>query len=188
MGRMEITYTTAAEMQQGLDHIQQAPKDMGSLELIVARTATDKRQTYEECTLTPEAGVPGDYWARGCWKTLPDGSPHPDVQVTLMNARVISLLAQTKDRWALAGDNLIVDMDLSGANLPPGQQLAIGTAILQITDIPHTGCASFIRRYGADAQRFVNSEQGKRLSLRGIYARIVQAGVIRVGDTVRKVP
>ena len=183
---MDVTFLNTIELEQGLAHILQSPQDNGRLELIVARTATNERREYAECALTAEGGVPGDYWARGCWKTLPDGSPHPDVQLTLMNARVIALLAQTRERWALAGDNLYVDMDLSRENLPPGQKLAIGSVILQITDIPHTGCASFIRRYGADAQRFVNSEPGKRYSLRGIYARICQAGEIRVGDTVRK--
>jgi len=103
-----------------------------------------------------------------------------------MNARTIALIAQTRERWPLAGDNLFVDLDLSGQNLPVGQRIAIGSVILQITEVPHTGCKDFAARYGVDALQFVNSPQGKQMSLRGLNARILQAGVVRTGDRVQK--
>ncbi|HEY3341522.1 MAG TPA: MOSC domain-containing protein [Anaerolineae bacterium] len=184
---MKITYLTTADLTQGLEHILQSPHDAGSLEMIVSRPAHGERRVCDECALDPETGVAGDHWARGCWKSLPDGKPDPDVQVTLMNARVISLIAQTRERWPLAGDNLIVDLDLSCENLPVGQRIAIGSAILQITAVPHTGCKDFAVRFGVDALQFVNSPQGKQMSLRGINTRILQAGVVRTGDRVQKI-
>jgi MOSC domain-containing protein YiiM len=183
---MEITHLTTVELMQGLEHIRLSPQDAGTLEMIVSRPAHGERRVLDECALAPETGVAGDHWAKGCWKSLPDGSPDPDVQVTLMNVRTIALIAQTRERWPLAGDNLFVDLDLSGQNLPVGQRIAVGSVILQITAVPHTGCKDFAARYGVDALQFVNSPQGKQMSLRGINARILQAGVLRAGDRVQK--
>ena len=104
-----------------------------------------------------------------------------------MNARVIDLIAQDHSRWQLAGDQLFIDLDLSGANLPAGTQLALGSAIIEVTPEPHTGCGKFVSRFGVDAMKFVNSPTGRRLHLRGINAKVVQPGVVRVGDAVRKV-
>ena len=174
------------ELAAGLDEILRSPADRGVLKAVVIRPETDARESLQRCELSPELGVHGDNWAKDCWMTLPDGRPHPDVQVTLMNARTIALIAQDEARWALAGDNLYVDLDLSAANLPPGTRLAIGSAILEITAVPHNGCAKFAGRFGVEATRFVNSREGKRLHLRGIYARIVQPGVITVGELVTK--
>src|SRR5262249_45056755 len=110
----------------------------------------------------------------------------PDMQLNIMNARAIDLIAQSKDRWPLAGDQLFVDFDLSEVNLPPWTKLALGTAIIEVTDQPHTGCGKFIERFGVDAAKFVNSSIGRELHLRGINARVVKPGTIRVGDSVKK--
>lgn len=182
-----IEHLSERELSAGLPDIQDSPKDVGQLEMIVIRPRARERLVLEECELSRRLGVHGDDWARGCWKTLEDGSPHPDVQITLMNSRCIALLARDKSRWPLAGDQLYVDLDLSDENLPAGQQLAIGTAILQITSIPHTGCAQFAERFGKDALKFVNSPVGRSLHLRGIYARVVQDGHIKTGDQILKV-
>ena len=170
----------------GLESIKDSPKDQGLLELIVIRPRDMERIVLPECELSASLGAHGDMWADGCWKTLPDGSPHPDVQITLMNSRCIALLAQEKSHWPLAGDQLYVDLDLSSANLPVGQRLVIGTAILQITDTPHTGCGLFAERFGPAAAKFVNSPLGRQLHLRGIYAKVVQDGLVRTGDVVTK--
>ena len=130
-------------------------------------------------------GLHGDHWAKGCWKRTEDGLPHPDVQVCIMNARCIALIAQERGNWAPAGDNLFIDLDLSPDNTPPGTRLAIGTVVLEITATAHNGCESFIARYGRDACVFVNTGEGKRLRLRGIYVRVVQDGRVSVGDVVR---
>lgn len=174
------------ELEDGLAEILRSPKDRGLLRAIVIRPETDARASLPQCELSPEGGVHGDNWARGCWMSLPDGRPHPDVQVTLMNARALALIAQEEARWPLAGDNLIVDLDLSADNLPPGTRLAIGSTMLEITEVPHKGCKKFAGRFGVDATRFVNSREGLRLHLRGIYARIVERGVVAVGDPVQK--
>jgi hypothetical protein len=178
---------TLAELEAGLPEITGSPADRGLLQAIVIRPASDERVSLRRCELSSDLGVHGDNWAHGCWMSLPDGRPHPDVQVAIMNARAIALIAQAEHRWPLAGDNLVADLDLSSENLPIGQQLVVGTAVLQITEVPHNGCRKFAERFGADAVKFVNSEAGKRLHLRGIYARIVQRGFVSVGDRIQKI-
>ena len=106
------------------------------------------------------------------------------MQLTLMSSRVIALVSQEKDRWHLAGDQFFVDMDLSRENVPAGTKLTFGTAVIEVTAEPHTGCGKFVERFGADAMKFVNSR--KDLNLRGVNAKVVQAGVVRVGDTAKK--
>jgi hypothetical protein len=182
----EEKYLSMGELEAGLEVIRQAPKDQGILEMIVRRPEIDVREVLEEGVLDLAEGLVGDNWkSRGSTRTA-DGSAHPDMQLNVMNARVIALLAQDRERWQLAGDQLFVDMDISMQNLPPGTRLALGEAVIEVTDQPHTGCAKFMERFGKEALKFVNSEQGKRLRLRGMNARVVQAGIIRVGDTVKK--
>ncbi len=179
-------HLTADELEAGLDWILQAPKDRGVLELIVRRPADEQRETLEEGELDLEEGLVGDNWkARGSRK-MPDGAAHPEMQLNVMNARVIALLAQSKERWQLAGDQLYVDLDLGVENLPPGARLQVGSAIIEVTPVPHTGCKKFVSRFGLEAMKFVNSELGRRLNLRGINAKVVSAGRIRVGDIARK--
>jgi MOSC domain-containing protein YiiM len=100
---------------------------------------------------------------------------------------VIDLIAQDPQRWPLAGDQLYLDMDLSADNLPVGTRVKLGSAIIEITAIPHIGCRKFTARFGVDAVKFVNSPIGKQLRLRGLNAKVVQSGVIRLGDRARKV-
>jgi MOSC domain-containing protein YiiM len=176
-----------AELESGLPEILGSPKDNGKLECIVVRPARGERQELESCDVSLEGGVHGDHWAKGCWKSTEDGQPHPDVQICIMNARCIALIAQERANWAPAGDNLYIDMDLSPENLPIGQRLTLGTAIVEITDTPHNGCAKFIERYGRDACVFVNCRLGKSHRLRGVYARVVRDGTMTVGDSLTKV-
>jgi MOSC domain-containing protein YiiM len=181
-----IQHQTTEQLTEALPFLRAAPRDHGVLKAIVIRPASNERISLQHVEISPEGGVHGDRWSQKCWKTLPDGRPHPDVQVTLMNARMTDLIAGDDSRWALAGDNFYVDLDLSHDNLKPGDQLAIGTALLEVTAVPHNGCKKFAQRFGNDAVRFVNTPMGKSLHLRGIYAKIVQAGVVTVGDTVHK--
>ncbi len=182
----DVKHLTMAELEAGLDEIRRSPKDEGLLALIVRRPQTDEREVLAEGELDLVAGLVGDNWsARGSSLTS-DGASHPDMQLNIMNARVIALLAQAKERWPLAGDQLFIDLDLSAANLPPGTQLALGSAVIEVTAQPHTGCKKFVARFGLDAMKFVNSPLSKQLHLRGINAKVVQPGVIRVGDVAKK--
>ena len=183
----EAKHLTMAELEAGLDTIRQAPKDEGVIALIVRRPKVDAREVLEEGELDLVEGLVGDTWkVRGSSRTS-DGAAHPDMQLNVMNARVIALLAREKDRWPLAGDQLFIDMDVSSENLPPGTRLALGSAVIEVTDQPHTGCKKFEARFGLDALKFVNSPLGRQLQLRGLNAKVKQPGVIRVGDSVKKI-
>jgi hypothetical protein len=181
-----VKHLTKEELEAGLDHVRQSPQDEGTLELIVRRPRTEEREVLEVGELDLVDGLVGDNWkARGSRMTS-DGSAHPDRQLNVMNSRVVALVAQQKERWQLAGDQLFVDLDLSDANLPPGTRLALGSAVIEVTAPPHLGCHKFVARFGQEAMQFVNSDLGKQLHLRGINARVVVPGVVRVGDVVRK--
>lgn len=185
MGAM--VHLTLAEMEAALPFIGQSPRDGGRVEMIVRRPGVDLREALEEGLLNLSEGLVGDTWKTRPSPRSADGLAHPDMQLNLMNARVIGLLAREESRWALAGDQLYVDLDLSEENLPAWTRLAIGEAIIQITDQPHTGCKKFGARFGAEALKFVNSDQGKRLRLRGVNAKVLMGGRIRRGDGVVKV-
>ena len=180
-------HLSMAELNAGLPHILESPKDDGELAAIVIRPAEGEREDLESCEISLEGGTHGDHWAKGCWMSTDDGKPHPDVQICIMNSRCIALIAQERERWPLAGDNLFIDLDLSPENLPTGQRLAIGSAVIEITEVAHKGCASFVERYGRDACAFVNVGPGKTNRLRGIYARVVQDGRVTVGDRIVKI-
>lgn len=177
---MTANHLTALELEAGLDGIRQSPRDAGVLRLIVRRPSVNEREIVEHGELTTASGLAGDTWKnRG-------KNPHPDVQLTLMNARAIQLIAGDETKWPLAGDQLFVDFDLSISNLPAGSRLAIGSAIIEVTAEPHTGCSKFVARFGQDARQFVNSKEGLALRLRGANAKVVRDGQIRQGDSVRK--
>ena len=151
------------------------------------RPQVEAREVLEEGELHLAEGLVGDNWkTRGSSQTV-DGSAHPDMQLNIMNARVIALLAPQKERWALAGDQLYMDLDLSAENVPPGTRLSLGEAVIEVTDQPHTGCKKFAARFGLDALKFISSPIGKQLQLRGINAKVIRSGAIRIGDTVKKV-
>jgi hypothetical protein len=179
-------HLTTAQLEAGLSGIRESPRDSGIVRMIVRRPTSESREVLDECALNAADGVVGDSWRTRASADSSTGVPDPDTQLTLMNARAIQLIATDPARWPLAGDQLYIDMDLSGANLPPGTRLALGTAVIEITAEPHTGCKKFVQRYGLEAMKFVNSPAGRELSLRGIYAKVVRRGVARVGDRVTK--
>lgn len=181
-------YLTLRELENGLDEIRQSPRDAGVLELIVRRPAVGAREVLPVADLDVYAGLVGDTWGQRASSRTSDGSPHPDMQLNLMNARAIALIAGSRERWPLAGDQLYLDLDLASEGLPPGTRLAIGTAVIEVTAEPHTGCRKFVQRFGAEAMKFVNSPVGRRYNLRGINAKVVQPGTIAVGDVARRLP
>ena len=184
---LNVQYLSMRELEAGLEYIRQAPSDNGVLKMIVRRPKVDERELIYEGELDLSEGLIGDNWKTRGNKHTADHSALLDAQITIMNARLIALVAQEEERWALAGDQLYVDLSLSEDTLPPGTRLAIGSAILEVSAEPHTGCRKFSARFGVDAMKFVNSKEGKHLHLRGINTRVVRGGIIHVGDNVKKV-
>ena len=176
------THLTMEELEENLDELRLSPRDKGSLRMIVRRPRSGEREVIEEGSLSVEEGLSGDNWSR----RNPGAPLDVDRQLTIMNARVAGLLAQQEDRWHLFGDQLYIDLELSEENLPTGTRLALGGAVIEVTSIDHTGCKKFAERFGVDAVKFVSAPPGKELRLRGIYAKVVQPGPIRVGDLARK--
>jgi MOSC domain-containing protein YiiM len=172
-------------VEAGLDAVRGAPREEGVVELIVRRPAVDEREVVDEATLDVEDGLVGDNWSS---RGRSGGRPASrDAQVTVMGSRAAALAAGERDRWPLAGDQLYVDLDLSADNVPPGARLAIGTAVLEVTAEPHTGCKKFAQRFGLETLEAFNSPDGRALNLRGINTRVAQPGIVRVGDAVRRV-
>lgn len=181
-----VTFLTTEELVAGLDDVRRSPKDDGVLGMIVRRPAIGERDVLEVGELCLSEGLIGDTWKDRPSSRTGDGTAHPEMQLNIINARAIALISPDPSRRELAGDQLHIDLDLSPENLPPGAQLRIGDAIIEITAQPHTGCKKFSARYGADALRFVNSPEGSALRMRGINAKVVQPGTIRCGDRVTK--
>ncbi|MDX6398689.1 MAG: hypothetical protein QOJ43_2097 [Gaiellaceae bacterium] len=174
-------HLTTEELEAGLDEILRSPADQGTVDLIARRPAEGEREVLEEAELNLAEGLAGDRWR------ATRGSANIDTQLTVMNARVVDLVAAgDRQRWALAGDQLYVDFDISEANLPAGTRLALGDAVIEVTNEPHTGCVKFSSRFGNAAHRFVNTKTHRHLHLRGINARVVEPGTVRRGDTIRK--
>ncbi|HEV2413667.1 MAG TPA: MOSC domain-containing protein [Candidatus Dormibacteraeota bacterium] len=176
---VEVDPFALERLMSGLENVREAPKDAGVLAMIVARPAVDERVALAQAELDIDKGVVADRWSRG-------SKPNVTSQVTVMNVRATQLVAGDRSRWALAGDQLYVDFDLSTENIPPGTRLSIGEAVIEVSDHPHLGCEKFAARYGRAARILVNSPEGIALNLRGINTRVVKSGVVRVGDTVRK--
>jgi MOSC domain-containing protein YiiM len=162
-----------------------SPTDNGVVEMIVTRPATDERRVLSEGMLDVTNGLLGDTWeARGA--RTPDGRADPLRQITVMNSRALEAVAVERDRWQLAGDQLIVDLDLSIDNLPAGTRLQIGEAVAEVTEPPHAGCAKFAGRFGADALAWANGMAGRRQRRRGMHVRVLTSGAVRPGDAIRE--
>ena len=175
-------HPTAAQLEAGLEHVRRSPANSGALLMIVRRPDTEEREVVDEGVLDVGLGLVGDNWKTRGNPLAPDGKASPEAQITVINARLLHLVAQAEERWPLAGDQLVVDLDLSMENLPPGTRLCIGSAVLEVSAKPHTGCHKFEARFGRDALKFISSPVGRDLRLRGLNARVVESGTIRVGD------
>ena len=172
-------------VEAGLDAVRASPADNGRVELIARRPEVDARELVDEATLATEVGLVGDNWA--IKPSLKTGEPNPQAQLTVMNARAAALVAgEDRGRWAQAGDQLYVDLDLSYRNIPPGTQLRVGEAVIEVTEEPHRGCGKFSARFGVEALKLVNSAIGRELNMRGINTKVITGGVVRTGDSIVK--
>ncbi len=181
-----VTHLNIKQLDAGLDHIRRSPADVGRLMMIVRRPDVDRREVVTEGKLDVADGLVGDTWKDRGSTSTPDGGANPEAQVTIINSRALDLMAQSEDRWQLSGDQLVIDIDMSMENLPPGTHLSIGSAVIEISEKPHTGCVKFAGRFGNDALRFVSTPMGRDMRLRGVNTRVVQSGTVRAGDTVEK--
>lgn len=183
---MQATHLTMEELESGLATLGASPDDGGVIELIVSRPRIGERLVLDHAEITTEVGLVGDTWTQRGSRHMPNNEPHPGCQLTLMNSRIVNLIAGEKDRWQWAGDQLYVDFDLSETNCPPGTRLALGSVIVEVSDVPHTGCAKFTERFGHAAIQWVNSREGRAARRRGMNTRVIQSGTIRLGDSIRK--
>ena len=183
-----VDHPTKEQLEAGFGHVLQSPKDNGPLVKIVRRPDVSQREVSAAGELDADLGLVGDNWKVRANPTTPNGKADPVAQITVMNARFLSLIAQSEERWELSGDQLLIDLDLSIENLPPGTRLRVGSAVIEVSKKPHTGCAKFAARFGQDALRFVSTPEGRALRLRGANAKVVQSGAIRVGDEAVKLP
>jgi MOSC domain-containing protein YiiM len=180
MSEATVIHLTADQLALGLPEIVSSPQDDGVVEMLVVRPEENERLTPVAVEVSSIQGIQGDHWSKGKYREM------PDIQIAIINSRLLDLVSGDRRRWSLAGDNIVADLDLSQSNLVPGQKLRAGSAVLEITEVPHEGCNKFAARFGAAALRFVNVGPGKEHRLRGIYARVVQDGTISVGDRIRK--
>jgi hypothetical protein len=180
------TPTPDRDFEPFLEHVRSAPADGGRVELLVLRPEVEQRVVVAEAVLDETEGVVGDSWRSRGSSRRADGSANPEAQVTIMSTRVLAAIEPDRARWPLAGDQLLVDADLSASNLPPGTRVAIGEALLEVSEAPHTGCAKFSARFGSDALRWINSPVGRELRMRGVNLRVIRGGVVRVGDELRR--
>jgi hypothetical protein len=187
MAGVETTWhATAAELEAGLADLRAAPSGVGTVALIVARPARGERRVLDEATLDVVDGLVGDCWrTRGSSRTA-DGAADPLAQLTVMNARASALVARSRDRWPLTGDQLHLDYDIGYGNVLAGDRLRIGDAVIEVTPKLHTGCVKFRDRFGVDAMRFVNSPAGRAVRARGLNAVVVTGGTVKLGDAVTK--
>jgi MOSC domain-containing protein YiiM len=140
-----------------------------------------------ELHLDTERGIVGDRWRDSAWLRRPDGSPDPRVQVSLTNLAVMQCFADETGRSPFdCGDNLYTHLSLTETNLPVGQRLRIGAAVLEVSDVENDACGKFAQRFGASAFQYIRAPQNRHLRLRGIFCRILRGGVIRVGELITK--
>ena len=176
------------ELQTTIPDISASPADQGTVDMIIRRPQTGERDVLDSCELDAVHGVVGDNWEQRGSSATPDGSANPDAQLTIINTRIINAVAGEKSRWPLAGDQLVIDLDLSHDNLPPGTRLSIGTTIIELTAEPHTGCVKFMNRFGKDALRFVSGPEAMRQRRRGANTKIIKSGTVTLGDVATKIP
>ena len=185
---MPMLRATAARTswRAALAHIRESPDDSGVIRLIARRPVEDSREVLDEARISLTHGIEGDSWNQRGSSSSPDGGPHPNKQLTIMNARAAQAIIGPIERWPLAGDQIYADLHLAHGSLPAGTHLAVGEAVVEVAVEPHQGCAKFAARFGRDALRFVNTGEGRELRLRGINCRVIQPGTVRVGDAVSR--
>ncbi len=175
-------HATSEELMAALPAVLSAPKTGSAVEHLCFRPGYGERRFVGELTVTKAQGIPGERWGTAPWLKLPDGSGHPGIQVSILPRRVLDLVWRERQTVVHPGDTFISDIDMTEANLPVGQLLAVGTAVLRVSEVWNDACAKWKVRYGDDAYDWVRAHP--KLRLRGVLCSIEQDGVIRLGDAV----
>ncbi len=168
---------TFDELQELWQASEAPPARSGSVVALTVRVGPLSNELREQVELSVELGVVGDRWSAG-------DEPNIDQQVSLMNARAAELVCHDDHPLSEPGDNLVVALDLSDDALPVGSRVRAGSALLEITPYPHKGCKKFRERFGADALRWVNHKDTIGHHFRGVYGKVIEPGVVRVGDAI----
>jgi hypothetical protein len=183
---MTARQATLAELEAALSTIAAAPKDCGRIEMLCLRPDYGQRRFVSNLNVTCAQGIPGERWASRPWLRLANGAPHPGIQISILSQRVLDLVWRDRGTIVHPGDSFITDMDLSEANLPVGQVLRVGTALLEVSDIFNDACVKWAARYGQASRTWINAPENRSLRLRGILCRVVQDGMLREGDSLCK--
>lgn len=177
---------TTAELAAALPHVLAAPKTDTHVNELCFRPAYNQREFPDQLTLTCASGVPGERWLTAPWLRLADGSPDPNIQVSILPQRVLDLVWTDRENTPHPGDTIIADLDTSLANLPDGCLLQVGTAILRVSSEFNDGCVKWKARYGVAAKDWITATGHPQLRLRGVLCAVEKDGIVRKGDIVRK--
>lgn len=179
-------HATAEDLARALPHVLAAPKAASSVACLCFRPGYNQRRFPERLNLTRAQGIPGERWLTAPWLRLPDGSPDPRIQVSLLPLRVLETVWRDRDATPHPGDTIVCDLDMSGANLPAGSLLQVGTAVLRVSDVFNDACVKWKLRYGSAAKDWITAPGHPPLRLRGILCSIERDGEVRLGDPITR--
>lgn len=182
-----MSHATAEQLNAALPHIRAAPRDDAPIEMLCFRPARNQRRMVPDLTLTADRGIPGERWLKAPWLTLPDGRPDPRIQVSILPKRVMDAVWLDRAGTVHPGDPIVADIETSYDSLPVGTRLRAGNAVLEVSDAFNDGCVKWKVRYGAAAKDWLVTPENRPLRLRGLLCRIVQDGMVRLGDRLQRV-
>jgi len=177
---------SSEDLMRALPHVLAAPKDGAAIAHLCLRPARNERQFVDEITLTKARGIPGERWMTQPWLRTEDGAPHPGIQVCIIPQRVLDLVWTPGAEVLHPGDTFAADIDTSEVNLPTGQVLQVGSAVLRVSEVFNDACVKWKARYGPAAYDWIRNPDHRTLRLRGILCSVEQDGVIRTGDVLHK--
>ena len=177
-------FATREELDQALPHVMAAPRNDGPVEMLCYRPQSGQRVFTERLRLTRNGGIEGDYEMSRPWLKLPDGSPDPRIQVSILPSRVLNRVWRNREPTTHPGDQVVADFNLSLENLPTGTLIRAGTAMLRVSDVWNDGCIKWKMRCGRPAYDWVRAAEHAVLRLRGIFCSIAEDGEVAVGDRI----
>ncbi|MDQ1900726.1 hypothetical protein RAH32_09770 [Paracoccus sp. WLY502] len=183
---MTPTHATASDLARALPHVLAAPKDDARADCLCFRPGFNQRSFPGRLVMTRADGIPGERWGKAPWLKLPDGSPDPRIQVSILPRRVMDAVWLDRENTPHPGDTIICDLDTSEANLPAGTLLQAGTAVLRVSDVFNDGCVKWKVRYGQAAKDWITAPGHPELRLRGILCSVERDGDVHLGDPIRK--